>query len=90
MIVPGLLKESRVRIMDWLRLIIALGNCAAVEIGDLEKETRSKKVVKPNFATDYPGAVIREGELTLRAHEEGAHFHRHQECGKQKMGGTAR
>ena len=47
-------------------------NYAAVKIRDLEKETRSKKVVKPNFTTDYPGAFIREGadELTLRADEE--------------------
>ena len=69
-------------------------NYAAVKIRDLETETRSKKVVKPNFTTDYPGAFIREGadELTLRAHEEGggAFFHRPHKCGEQEMGATAR
>ena len=59
--------------MDGLRLFVAVDNYAAVKIGDLEKETRSKKDEKPRFATDFPRAVIREGagELTLRAHEEG-------------------
>ena len=37
--------------MDGLRLSIAVDKCAAVKIGDLEKETRSKKVVKPKFTT---------------------------------------
>ena len=41
-------------------------------MGDLHRETKSKKVVKPKFTTDFPGAVIREGadELTPLAHEE--------------------
>ena len=39
---------------------------------DLERETKLKKLVKPKFPTDFPGAVIQEGadELTLRADEE--------------------
>ena len=58
--------------MDVPRLFIAVDNNATVKIGDLEKETRSKKVVKPRFTTDFLGPVVREGadELTLRAHEE--------------------
>ena len=45
----------------------------AVKVGGLHRETRSKKVVKPKFTTDFPGIVIPEGvdELTLQAHEEG-------------------
>ena len=73
MIVPGLLEESRRKIMDGLRLLIAVDNYAAVKIRDLHKETRSKKVVRPSFTTDFSGAVLRDGagELTFRAHEEG-------------------
>ena len=58
---------------DGLRLTVAVDNSAAVRIGDLEKETMSKKVVNPKFMSDIPGAVFREGadELTFRAHEEG-------------------
>ena len=43
-----------------------------VKIGDLEKETKSKKGEKPKFTTDFPRAVILEGadELNLRAREE--------------------
>ena len=50
-----------------------MDNHAAVQFGDLEKEAKSKEVVKPKFTTDFPGAVFREGadELTLRADEEG-------------------
>ena len=73
MIVPGLLEESRRKIMDGLRLFIAVDNRAAVKIRDLHKESRSRKVVKPSFTTDSREAVLRDdaGELTLRAHEEG-------------------
>ena len=44
-----------------------------MKIGNLEKETRSKKVVEPMFTTDFLGAVVREGasEHTLRAREQG-------------------
>ena len=54
-------------------LFIAVGMYAAVKIGCLEKERRSKKVVKPKFTTDFPGADIRDvaDELTLRAHDSG-------------------
>ena len=43
---------------------------------------KSKRVVKPKFTTDFPGAVVREGadEFTSRQ----ALFHRHQEFGRQK------
>ena len=59
--------------MDGLRKFIAVDNSAAGKIRDLEKK-QSKKVVKPKFTTDFPGAVVQKGadELTLRAHEEGA------------------
>ena len=72
-IVSGLLERSRSRIMDELRKFIAVNNHGAVKVGDLHRETSSKKVVKPKFTADFPGAVVREGadELTLRAHEEG-------------------
>ena len=76
MIVPGLLEESRRKILDGLRLFIAVDNRAAVKIRDLHKESRSRKVVKPSFTTDSPEAVLRDdaGEPTLRAHEEGKVF----------------
>ena len=44
--------------MDGPRLFVAVDN-AAVKI--LQKETRSKKVVKPRFTADFLGAVKREG-----------------------------
>ena len=58
--------------IDGLRKFVVVCNCEAVTSGDLEKETKSKKVVKPNFTTDFPGAAIQEGagELPLRAHEK--------------------
>ena len=61
------------QILDGLRNFIAVDSHEAVTVRDLHRETRSKKVVKPKFTTDFPGAVIREGadELTLRAHETG-------------------
>ena len=62
-IVSGLLEKSRSRITDGLRKFTAVDNHEAVKVGDLKRETRSKKVVKPMFTTDSPGA--------LRAHEEG-------------------
>ena len=73
MIVPGLPKKSRRKSVDGPRLFVTVGNYAAVKIGDLERETRSKKGVKPKFTTHIFGAVIREGAdtLNLRAHEEG-------------------
>ena len=65
--------KSRLRIMSGLKKFIAVDNYASVKIGDLQKETKSKKVVKPGFTADFPGAVIfDEGadKLTLRAPEE--------------------
>ena len=54
-------------------MAVKIGNHAAVKIGNLEKGARSKKVVKPRFATDFPGAVVPEGvdDVRLRADEEG-------------------
>ena len=74
MIVPGLLEKKSAKHNGRAQVVFfAVDKYAAVKIGDVEKETRSKKAAKPDFTTDYPGAVIREGahELTLRAHEEG-------------------
>ena len=70
MIVPGLLEKSRRRLMDGLRKVVAVDQ---VQIGNLENETRPKKMVQSNVTTDDPGAVVWEGadELTLRVHEEG-------------------
>ena len=55
--------------MDGLKKFIAVDKYAAVNIGDLEKETKSKRVVKPEFTTDFPGVVVRQGadELTWLA-----------------------
>ena len=73
MIVQGLLEKNRRKRMDRCRLLNAVDNHAAVKIGSLEKGARSKNVVKPRFATDFPGAVIPEGvdDVRLRADEEG-------------------
>ena len=70
-IVSGLLEKSRSRSMDWLRKFIAVDNHEAVKVGDLHRETRSKKVVTANSTTEISGAVTREGadEPTLRAHD---------------------
>ena len=74
-IVSGLLEGSRSIVMEGLWKFIAVGNHEAVQVGGLQRETRSKKVVR----TEFSGAVIREGadEPTLRAQEEGvvAYFH---------------
>ena len=56
--------------MDGLRRFIMVDNYEAVKswsLGNME----SRPVVKPNFTTDVPQAVVREGadELTLRAEE---------------------
>ena len=60
--------------MDRPRKFIAVDTYAAVQVGDLEKETKCKRLVKPKFTRDFPRAVVREGadELTLHAHEDGA------------------
>ena len=74
MIVPGLLEKCRRKTMDGLRgCLLQSTKYAAVQIGVLQKEARSKKVVKPKFTKDFLGAVVWEGAgvLTLRAHEEG-------------------
>ena len=49
-------ERSRLKRMDWLR------NHEAVKVGDLDKNMESKKVLTPKFTTDFPEAVVREGE----------------------------
>ena len=68
-----LLETCRRGIMDGLRKFIAVDNHEAVKVGGLHQDTKSFKVVKPKFTTDFLATVIREGadDLTLRAHEEG-------------------
>ena len=56
MVVPGLLEKSRRREMDGRRKFITVNNHAAVKIGDLEKEAKSKKKVKPKFKDRLPGS----------------------------------
>ena len=56
MILLGLPEESRRKIVCGLRLFIAVDNYAAVKIGYPQKETRSKKVVRPSFTTDFSGS----------------------------------
>ena len=70
-IVTGLWVRSRSTTVDGLRKFISEDNHEAVKVGDLHRETMSKKVVKPKFTS--PGAVIEEGadEVILRSHEEG-------------------
>ena len=60
--------------MDGLRKFIEVDNHEAVKVGGLHRETKSIRVVRLKFTTDFPGAVIREGtdELTLRVEEQGA------------------
>ena len=60
-VVTGLLERSRSRVMDGLRKFTTVDNHEAVKVGDLHRETRSKKVVMPRITTDFPGAVFREG-----------------------------
>ena len=54
-------------------------NHVQVKVGDLEKNMKSRTVVKPKFTTDFPEAVVREGadELILRAEQEGMLHARH-------------
>ena len=60
--------------MDRLRKFTEVDNHEAVKVGELGRDIKPVKVVKPKFTTDFPGVVIWEGtdELTLRAHEERA------------------
>ena len=55
------------------QVVLVFDNHVAKKIGDLQNATRSKKVVKSRFTTDFPGTVTREGagELSVRTHEEG-------------------
>ena len=55
------------------QVVLVVDNHAAKKTGDLQKATKSKKVVKSRFTTDFPGTVTREGagELSLRTHEKG-------------------
>ena len=66
-------EKSRLKIMVGLRRFIMVDNHVAVKVGDLEKNMKSRTVVKPKFTTDFPEAVVREGaaQLRLRAEQEG-------------------
>ena len=82
-------------IMDGLRNYIMVDSHEAVKIGELDKNVESRKVVQPKFTTDCPEAVVREGadELTsdqMKKVHCALSFHRHHECGRQKMVATAR
>ena len=72
-VVQGLEERSRLKMMDELTRFMMVDNFETVQVGDLDKNMESKKVVKPKFTTDFPEAVTREGadELTLRAEEAG-------------------
>ena len=48
-------------------MFIAVDNHAAAKIGDLHRETRPKKVVRPSFTTDFLGAVVQDGAGELSA-----------------------
>ena len=52
MIVQVCWRKVGAKIMDGLRLFIAVDNYTAEKIRDLHKEMRSKKVVRPRFTTD--------------------------------------
>ena len=71
--------KSHLKIMSGLRKFIAVDSYTSVKIGDLQKEMRSKEVVRPRFTADFPGAVFREGadKLTLRTHGESVFAHLH-------------
>ena len=51
-----------------LRKFIVVDTYEAVNVGDLDKNVESRKVVKPKFTTNFRQAVVREGaeKLTLR------------------------
>ena len=72
--------------MDGLRKFIVVDNHDSVKVGDLHRATKSKKVVKRRFTTDFPGAVIRGGRMiSLCEHlKKVSHFHRHPERWKSK------
>ena len=53
MVVPDLPEKSRPRIMNGLRKCIAAESHAAAQIGDLEKDMTSKRVVKQKITTDF-------------------------------------
>ena len=58
--------------MGGLSRFIMVDNHEPVKVGDLEKVTESRPVVKPKFTKDFLETVVREGALTLLADEEGA------------------
>ena len=67
------------------RLFSAVDNHAAIKIGDLQRETRSKKVVQPRFTTVFQvqplfgKAQMSSPSTCIRC---SAHLYRHHVCGK--------
>ena len=72
MVVWSFQEKRRLQIMAALGRFI-IDKREAVKVGDLDKNVESRPVVKPNFTTDFPEAVVREGAggLTVRREEEG-------------------
>ena len=73
MVVQGLQESSRLRMMNsesssWQTTM------ERSKLVSVKKNLELRKVLKPRFTTDFPGAVIRQGagELTSCAHAEGA------------------
>ena len=57
LIVPGLQEESRRKIMDGLKIFLMQSTIMRqVKIGDLQQETRSKKVVNAEVRDRFPGS----------------------------------
>ena len=55
--------------MDGLRKFFAEDNHDAVKVGDLQWETRSKKVVEPKVTADFLGAVSGKVQGPALSHE---------------------
>ena len=94
-IATGLLEKSRRGIVDGLRKFTAVDNHEAVKVVGLHQDTKSFRVVKPKFTTDFPGAAIREGADEL-SHCNAttrrrciAHLHRHHEGRCSEMAASA-
>ena len=94
-LLQGLLEKSRRGIVDGLRKFIAVDNHEAVKVGGLHQDTKSSRVWKPKFTTDFPGAAIREGADELSHCNAStrrrciAHLHRHHEGRCSEMAASA-
>ena len=60
-VAQGLLLKRWLKIMNGHRRFIMVDNHEAVKVGDVAKKMESRPVVKPNFTTDFPEAVVRGG-----------------------------